>query len=354
MTDGAARRETRRAIWRAGVRAVLIASWVFVFLPAGASRIPRPTPQLSRPDTSPARDVPPATELRIGLDTIAGGWVVLPDSFGIWVAGAGTLSEVDQDTGEVRQTGRGTWDYDYVQLARYGEGTIFLASGRTLWEIAARSGTVLQRLDLDRLGYVDAVLSTPSGTWVTASTAHAGVLAKIDLDTGDVLDRFEVGQGSHQLVNSAGYLVVGSQDSERPSVLRVDPRTGATTPMPGGPGSIAAVASRLWIASEGELLCVDTVDLASCGKIHIPRAASLASDGARLWVLSSTGSSSSSIYEPDPDQPSTVTLLDGVTGQIVAGPLALPSITPATISAFQGHAWIGFHEDGRVIRIDYG
>jgi hypothetical protein len=305
----------------------------------------------SLPTDEPAR---PDEVLRISQDTNVGGWVVLPDSFGVWVAGGGTLSEIDQDTGEVRQRGRGTWDYDYVQLARYGEGTIFLASGRTLWEISARSGTVLQQVDLGRLGYVDAVLYTGSGTWVTASTAHGGVLARIDLDTGDVLDRFEVGQGSHQLVKSAGYLVVGSQDFERPSVLRVDPRTGATTPMSTGPGSIAAVGSRLWVASDGDVVCVDTLDLASCGQIHIPRAASLASDGARLWVLSSTGSTSSSIYEPDPDQPSTVTLLDGVTGQIVAGPLALPSITPATISAFDGRAWIGFHGDGRVIRIDYG
>jgi hypothetical protein len=304
---------------------------------------------------SPSTDEPaqPDDVLRIGQDMNAGGWVVLPEWSGVWVAGGGTLSRIDQKTGKVRQTGRGRWDYDYVQLARYGEGTIFLASGRTLWEVDARSGTILQRLDLARLGYVDAVLYTGSATWVTASTAHGGVLARIDPETGDVLDRFEVGQGSHQLVKSAGYLVVGSQDLERPSVLRVNPRTGATTPIPAGPGSIAAVGSRLWVAADGDVLCVDAVDLASCGKIHIPRAASLASDGARLWVLSSTGSRSSSIYEPDPDQPSTVTLLDGVTGQIIAGPLPLPSFTPATISAFDGHAWVGFHDEGRVVRIDW-
>ncbi len=59
-------------------------------------------------------------------------------------------------------------------------------------------------------------------------------------------------------------------------------------------------------------------------------------------------------YQPDPDRPATVTLVDGVNGAIVGGPLALPSITPATISAFDGHAWIGFHDGGRVIRIDCG
>jgi hypothetical protein len=305
----------------------------------------RATPRTDEP-------APPHEVLRIGQDTKVGGWVVLPEWFGVWVAGGGTLFEIDQKTGEARQTGRGRWDYDYVQLARLGEGAIFLASGKTLSEVDARSGTIIQRLDLGHIGYVDALLYTRSGTWVTASTAHGGVLAKIDLDTGEALDRIEIGQGVHQLVKSAGYLFVGSLDPEKPSVLRVDPRTGATTPMPTGQGSIAGVGSRLWVASNGQVDCVDAIDLTSCGGVHIPRAVSLASDGSRLWVLSFTGSTSSSLYEPDPDQPATVSLLDGVSGEIVGGPLALPSYTPATISAFQGHAWIGFHDEGRVVRID--
>ena len=80
----------------------------------------------------------------------------------------------------------------------------------------------------------------------------------------------------------------------------------------------------------------------------------MASDGARLWVLSTTRSTLPSTYQPDPDRPATVTLVDGVNGTIMGGPLALPSITPATISSFDGRAWIGFHDGGRVIRIDCG
>jgi hypothetical protein len=307
-------------------------------------------PDLDPPPTDASAQ--PRDVLRIGQDTKVGGWVVLPEWFGVWVAGGGTLLQIDQKTGEVRQTGRGSWDYDYVQLARYGEGTILLASGRTLWALDARSGGVVQRIDLGQLGSVDAVLQTRSGTWVTATGEDGGVLAKIDLDSGEVMDPIQIGHGRHELVKSAGYLFVGSQDALQPSILRVDPGTGETMPMRWAPGSIAAVGSRLWIASDGEVLCLDAVDLTSCGEVQIPRAASLASDGAQLWVLSLTGSTSSSLYEPDPDQPATVSLLDGVSGEIVGGPLALPSFTPATISAFHGHAWIGFHDEGRVVRID--
>ena len=87
----------------------------------------------SDPSAAAASEARPLLELRIGLDVDADGWVVLPEWFGVWVAGAGTLSEIDQDSGEVRRTGTGRWDYDHVQLARYGEGTILLASGSTLW-----------------------------------------------------------------------------------------------------------------------------------------------------------------------------------------------------------------------------
>jgi hypothetical protein len=306
------------------------------------------------------RDTPPTDGaaqprdvLRIGQDTSAGGWVVLPEWSGVWVAGGGTLVDIDQKTGEARQTGHGRWDYDYVELARHGEGTIFLASGRTLWQVDAQSGSIIQRLDLRHLGYVDSVLDTRSGTWVTASTEDGGVLARIDLDTGGAMDQIRIGQGRHELVKSVGYLVVASQDPSA-GIIRVDPRTGMKVTLHEGTGSIASVGYRIWIAADDGVRCLDVLELTSCGEVRIDRAVSVVSDGARLWVLTATGSTSPSTYEPDPSQPATVILVDGVNGEVVAGPLALPSITPATISAFEGRAWIGFHDEGRVIRIDCG
>lgn len=343
---------TRRAILRAGIRATLIAVCLSLFLPGGASRVTRSTRELGRQPTASPRSDSPARELRIGLDTTAGGWVVLPEWSGVWVAGAGTVSEIDQIGGDVRQTGRGAWDYDYVRLARYGEGTILLASGTTLWALDASSGGVVGRLDLGHVGYVDAVLQTRSGTWVAASARDGGVLARIDLDTGEASRRIRIGHGRHELVTSVGYLVVASQDPTSPGIVRVDQQTGAKVTLHAGTGSIAAVGYRVWMAGDDQVRCLDVLELTSCGRVPIRGAASVASDGARLWVLSATGSTSPSSYEPDPTQPATVTLVDGVAGEIVAGPLALPSSTPATISAFRGHAWIGFHDDGRVIRID--
>jgi hypothetical protein len=354
MTSVARRPEWRRAAVRAALRTVLMACVLALFLPAGTSRMPPAAVERSGPRTPAVFEAPPLLELRIGLDVDADGWVVLPEWSGVWVAGGGTLSEIDQERGEVRRTGTGRWDYDSVQLARYGEGTILLASGSTLWALDAGSGGVVRRNDPEHVGSVDAVINTRSGTWVAASEHDGGVLARIDLDTGAASHLVQIGHGRHQLVTSAGYLVVGSQDPTGPGLVRVDPRTGAKLTLRWGTGSIASVGYRVWVATGDHVRCIDVLDGTSCGDVLVPGAVSVASDGGRLWVLSATGSTSTSTYQPDPDRPATVTLVDGVNGEIVGGPLSLPSITPATISAFDGRAWIGFHDGGRVIRIDCG
>ena len=73
------------------------------------------------------------------------------------------------------------------------------------------------------MGFVDAVIKTRSGTWVAASRYDGGVLARIDLDTGAASGRVRIGHGRHQLVTSAGYLVVGSQ------IPRVRGSSGSTS-----------------------------------------------------------------------------------------------------------------------------
>jgi hypothetical protein len=291
----------------------------------------------------------PATGLLIGDETRIEGWVTLASASGVWVAGGGQLFEVDPLTGASRRVATGGWDYDYVGLSDAGEGTILLTSGSTLLELDGRSGTVIQRLDLGSLGYLNDVLQSPSGTWVTASSRDGGeVLAQIDLDTGAVLQRFDVGRG--ELVEAAGYLFMTSEGS---GLVRVDPGSGDMTTVPGvAGGAAAAVGSHVWITSGAAVTCVDAVELTSCGDVSVARPGLVSADGTHLWVLSLTGSRSSRIYVPDPDQPASVTLIDGATGETLAGPLALPDSTPASLSAFDGHAWVGFHDTGRIVRVD--
>jgi hypothetical protein len=279
----------------------------------------------------------------------ANGWVVLPDGFGIWVAGPGTLTRIDPRTGATRVTAHGSWDYDYVRLAEYGEGTIFVASGETLLEMDAGSGTVIARMDLSSVGYIDAVLASIHGIWVTASGDDGSqVLAEIDPDTGHVLRRVHrIGQGVHRLAEAHGYLFVGSVD--RPSLIRFDPRTGAVTPIrsaPVGP-SVAGTGSHLWFTRRDGVQCLDAVTLTSCGNVDLPGFIRLAASGRDLWVLSEPHPASDT---SSANRRTTVTLIDGRSGEVVAGPLPIDG-RPASIAAFQGRAWVGYYRTGNVTEI---
>lgn len=299
------------------------------------------------PLPSPAK---PVADLRIALNAKVSGWIPLDDGFHVWVAGGGSLSTVDRATGNARVVTEGNWDYDYTSLFTYGEGTILLAEGSSLWEIAG-SGDVIARFDLG-LGSISAILETDRRTWVAATGNDGGVLAEIDLGDGHVIQTFPLGQGAYQLASMPGYVFVGTRDPRGPSLLRLDLSTGTMEPVPGAEGmSIAISGSTLWWASGNQLHCVDARMLQPCGDVEIRAPVALAGDGGSLWVLSATGSTSDTLYEPDPNEPAQLTELDGTTGEIIAGPIDLPDVMPARLSVREGRAWIGFHDTGRVVLV---
>jgi hypothetical protein len=354
------RRAHRRRVVRrvtAGAAAAAITAGVIV----GLWGLDRPSPSpVDTPTPPPHPTAFPNDGLRMGAEIETNGWVVLADGWGVHVAGAGTLAHVDPVTGRVGPTldGQG-WDYDFTTMARYGEGSLWLASGQTLWHIGGSPDyAVGDRLDLGSLGYLGDILQTSPAAggemWVAANpgeSARPSTLAEIDPDTGTVLRAIEDAQGVDAITEAGGYVVASARDG----LVRVDPRTGTTdaVPLVRQPEDLEGVGGTVWWTSgAGTVTCVDVRTLEDCGTVQIPRATSLAADGGNLWVLSSTGSSAATVYEPDPEQPATITLMDGTTGRVLAGPLALTDTTPATLSAFDGHAWIGFHDTGQVVRID--
>jgi hypothetical protein len=308
------------------------------------------------PIRTPSQQVLPYDGLEVTLSEKVGGWIVLADPFGVRVAGAETLTLVDPETGTRAPAGQGPWDYDHAVLAEYGEGTAFLGSGKTLWELRL-DGAVIHRFDLGELGYLDAVHVSPfdgGSLWVAGSGVATGgnVVARVDIDSGQVLERYNIGQGVHQISDAGGYLFVVSQTSPQ-SIVRIDPRNGAVRPVLNvGPAAIVGIRDRLWVEAGDGVRCIEATEFTPCGEIRIPRAQQLTADGRLLWVLSGTGSKASGTYVPNPEQPATVTLVDAMTGDVLGGPVALPDTTPATISAFGGRAWVGFHDSGRLVRVD--
>lgn len=320
---------------------------------------PSPAPPVSTPSPSPSQKPLPYEGLSIGARTRTQGWVVMADGFGVHVAGAGTLQNLDPTTGESHEVARiGSWDYDFTSLGRYGEGSMWLASGQDLWLIGGSpSYAVSRHYDLQQLGYLLAVHQASSsaggGTWLAvAGDVDGGAkIAELDPDSGSVIRQFDAGDSAGTIADAGGFIIAEARNG----IVRIDPRTGDLTAiaLPGTPLGLAATATRIWWTSEGgavNCLLVDT--LAECGTVDIPRASELSSDGNRLWVLSATGSSKTQVYIPDPSMPATVTLMNGETGEVVAGPVALPEYTPASFTSWDGRAWVGFHDSGTVVRVD--
>ncbi len=343
-----ARASARRARRRltSGVVAVAVAVAALGGLWSVTHEVGQPTQSVT-PTPSPTQA---AHDLRIAMNAKVNGWIPLDNGLHVWVAGPGTLSIVDRATGDARIVARGDWDYDYTQLADYGEGTIFLAEGSSLWEIAG-DGTVIAKLNLG-LGSISAILQTDRRTWVAAIGPDGGVLAEIDLADGHAVRTFPIGQGVYQLAGMPGYVFVATREPRGPAVLRLDLSTGTLDPVPGADGvAIAVSGSTMWWSSPSGIHCVDARLLRPCGDVSIRSPVALAGDGGSLWVLSATGSTSA-LYAPDPNEPAQLTELDGTTGEILAGPINLPDFTPARLSVFDGRAWVGFHDTGRLVLVE--
>ena len=77
----------------------------------------------------------------------------------------------------------------------------------------------------------------------------------------------------------------------------------------------------------------------------------LAFADSSLWVLTDTGSTSETIYLPDPKHPSTVLRIDAVTNRVDAGPLAVGT-KPAWIAASGADAWVANFNETRLLKIE--
>jgi hypothetical protein len=331
---------------------------------SGGSSPPPPatfgtSPSAAQPTPSPSTVLPYAG-LGIGPRTSTDGWVVMADGFGVNVAGGGTLQNVDRTTGQKGGVAAiGTWDYDFTTLGRLGEGSLWLASGHDLWFIAGSPDyAVGRRYDLSALGYIVAVheasRSAGGGTWlaIDASDHQGAIIAEFDGDSGKATRRFRASGTVGPITDSSGFIVARA----RTGIVRINPQTGRVATMNLGPSLVEGMAATgghiWWTSAGGTVNCVEVETLTDCGTVDIPRASTLSSDGPRLWILSVTGSRKTGTYVPDPSQPATVTLMDGFTGEVVGGPISLPGHTPASLTSYDGHAWVGFHDTGTVIRID--
>ncbi len=347
------RRRSRRL--GTGATALVIAALVIAGLRTVSALGPEPgsTPA---PAPSPTATSQPVSGLEVGLVVRHVGWRTAEDAIGLHVLGAGTLSLIDPETGSSQVVAHGPWDYDFALIAPIGNGKVLVADGTSLWTVDS-SGSVTTKVDLSALGYIGELLQAGpqagGGTWVTTYAPMGDgpqSLSQVDPATGAVLTSVPAGHGAHEILEASGYLFAARNYD--PALIRIDPRTGdvTTIDLDRTPTALAAVGDNLWWVGSA-INCLNMRTLTDCGRVDVPRAVSLAADGHRVWVLSAMGTKTGT-DDPDPSEPATITLLDGATGAVISGPMPLPGRTPASLFAYGGHAWIGFHDSGTVLRID--
>jgi len=244
-----------------------------------------------------------------------------------------------------------------------------------------------------RLGDSSEVAVGPGSIWVTS---EAGWLLKLDPSTGTVTDTINVTNHAEGVAVDSGFVYVTTVNDTGSQLLKVDASTDSITStlsLPGagaGPltlvngvlwitntsaggsvtrviaasmtvtdtilsgvqGAVTSVGSYVWAATGDGLLQVNPITGLTTMTVSMSRASEGAGAGSTLWVLTAAGSTDSSTYEPDPNQPETVVMVDPTTGNTLFPPAAL-GFTPASlaVSADGSSAWVVDYDAGLLWRV---
>jgi streptogramin lyase len=208
------------------------------------------------------------TRLRSGPSDDQGPVGVAITSSAVWVANhhGGTVAELDPATGAVRRS---------VELVPAGPGgpQNMVAEGNDLWvELAAHdavaridieTGTVVQRVSVPG-GVCGGVALDDAHLWIASARCGSGRLSSIDRTTGraaQVADVRRFGNWPNDVASALGSLWVTVDSPSR--LLRLDPRTGnvvGSRDLPAESWNIAVGNGALWVRVEGALLRITPQD----------------------------------------------------------------------------------------------
>ena len=135
------------------------------------------------------------------------------------------------------------------------------------------------------------------------------------------------------------------------SVVSVDPATGHVSDAPESSIPQAASDNSLWVAAWTEVDRIDPATNALVAHIPLARVVQTAAGLNEVWALTETGSTSSTLYEPDQSRPATLVLIDPSTNSVVGTPINV-GISPAHMAVGQGAVWVAQYDSGMVTRVD--
>lgn len=274
---------------------------------------------------------------------------IAASSGSVWVTRPGGVLQLDAQTGHVL----GDIEIpgaDEGSSFAFGEGHVWVTAGERLVRIDPNGALVVRHTSSD--GVLLGVVFGEGSVWVTrASDAPPPVLMRVDPASGEVLATFDVGPGPWPVVTGGGF-VWAANTSSPTALTRIDPATGELTRVGDiSPSSIAFGAGSLWLTSGDQVVRIDAETARIVDQIDVPRAQGVAFANDTVWVLTGTGSTSESLYLPDPEQPATLVRIDPTTDRIVGNRIAFREFTPASITADGSGVWVAFFDGGVVHRV---
>lgn len=299
----------------------------------------------------PATDEKAVVTARIPLDR--GTTDVAVGDGAVWVPTAGgELVRIDPATdsvvAEISVPGLAGDDLASVAV---GEGAVWVTTSKDVVRVDPATNEVRARI---QVGCCLWDVTTGGGAvWVSRPQEGHGTVLRIDPATNSVLDEVRVGFGPGPIVYGNGAVWVSNTSFGAPAVMRIDAETGEVRPVRviDQPGALAFGAGSLWRASSDTVVRVDPETSTLAAEVWMPRAADLSFANGWLWVLTATGSTSETLYLPDPNAPATVVRIDPATNRTVGDPVAI-GITPAHLAAGDGSAWVAHYDSGILTRID--
>jgi DNA-binding beta-propeller fold protein YncE len=301
---------------------------------------------LSSAEAKPAaaQPVPTASiQLPRGVTAIVTGYS------GVWASTlSGSVVRIDPSTNQIAATIPVSGIGDFSRLAA-GAGNIWVTHSGSVARIDPATNRVTA--DIGVGGTLLGIAASDSAVWVTTQGTSGSELVTIDPATNHPSGQpISLPDGATDLAYLQGKLWVDIS-LYGGSVVSVDPSSGKVSSAPEASIPEAAFANSLWAPAWTGVDRIDPATNAVVAEIPLARVVQTGAGLDGVWALTATGSTSSTLYEPDQSRPATLVLLDPATNSVVGTPVSV-GISPAYMAVGDGAVWVAQYDSGIVTRVD--
>jgi YVTN family beta-propeller protein len=295
--------------------------------------------------SAPAQPVPTASiQLPRGVTAIVTGYS------GVWASTlSGSVVRIDPSTNQIAATIPVSGIGDFSRLAA-GAGAIWVTHSGSVARIDPTTNSVTADIGVGGNPLLG-IAASDSAVWVTTQGTSGSELVTIDPATNRPSGpRVHLPGGATDLAYVHGKLWVDIS-MYGGSVVSVDPASGKVSSAPEASIPEAAFANSLWAPAWTGVDRIDPATNAVVAEIPLARVVQTGAGLNGVWALTATGSTSSTLYEPDQSRPATLVLIDPATNSVVGTPVSV-GISPAYMAVGQGAVWVAQYDSGIVTRVD--